>query len=158
MSTLDEIIKEKQRVSEALARVDAQHDKLTSQLSELEATERVLALQQRHAAKKGGRSQNPDHGNAGECFSGTTRAPAHYNRKTCRRQADLAEPQRSGPCPGNRQNAAGNHRCMEGRASEPCRRSDCPAQARWPHRRARREALRHTVDGDRATRCGLKPG
>jgi hypothetical protein len=43
MSTLDEIIKEKQRVSEALARVDAQRDKLTSQLSELEATERVLA-------------------------------------------------------------------------------------------------------------------
>src|SRR5437762_10231764 len=43
MSTLDEIIKEKQRVSEALARIDAQREKLTSQLSELEATERVLA-------------------------------------------------------------------------------------------------------------------
>jgi len=42
MSTLDEIIKEKQRVSEALAHVDAQRDKLTSQLGELEATERVL--------------------------------------------------------------------------------------------------------------------
>jgi hypothetical protein len=40
---LDEITKEKQRVSEALARVDAQREKLTSQLSELEATERVLA-------------------------------------------------------------------------------------------------------------------
>jgi hypothetical protein len=43
MSTLDEITKEKQRVSEALARVDAQRDKLSSQLNELEATERVLA-------------------------------------------------------------------------------------------------------------------
>ena len=43
MSTLDEIIKEKQRVSEALARVDAQREKLTSQLSDLQATERVLA-------------------------------------------------------------------------------------------------------------------
>jgi hypothetical protein len=43
MSTLDEIIKEKQRVGEALARVDAQREKLTGQLSELEATERVLA-------------------------------------------------------------------------------------------------------------------
>jgi hypothetical protein len=92
------------------------------------------ALQQRHAAKKDGLSQNPDHGNAGECSSGTTRATAHYDRKTCRRQAEFAEPQRSGPCPGNRQNAAGVHRCMQGRASEPCRRSDCPAQARWPHR------------------------
>ena len=43
MSTLDEITKEKQRIGEALARVDAQRDKLTSQLSELETTERVLA-------------------------------------------------------------------------------------------------------------------
>ena len=43
MSTLDEITKEKQRVSEALARVDEQREKLTSQLGELDATERVLA-------------------------------------------------------------------------------------------------------------------
>jgi len=43
MSTLDEITKEKQRLGEALTRVDAQREKLTSQLSELEATERVLA-------------------------------------------------------------------------------------------------------------------
>ncbi len=43
MSTLDDITKEKQRVSEVLARVDAQRERLTSQLSELEATERVLA-------------------------------------------------------------------------------------------------------------------
>jgi hypothetical protein len=42
MSTLDEITKEKQRISEALARADAQREKLTSELSELEATERVL--------------------------------------------------------------------------------------------------------------------
>jgi hypothetical protein len=43
MSTLDEITKEKQRVSDALARVDAQREKLTGRLGELEATERVLA-------------------------------------------------------------------------------------------------------------------
>src|SRR6516165_7298772 len=43
MSTLDEITKEKGRIGEALARVDAQRERLTSQLSELEATERVLA-------------------------------------------------------------------------------------------------------------------
>src|SRR5215472_14830148 len=42
MATLDEITKEKQRVSEALARADAQREKLTYQLSELEAAERVL--------------------------------------------------------------------------------------------------------------------
>src|SRR5215510_11992741 len=43
MSTLDEITKEKQRISEALARVDAQRDKVATQLGELEATERVMA-------------------------------------------------------------------------------------------------------------------
>ena len=43
MSTLDEITQEKQRLGEALARVDAQREKLTGQLDELEATERVLA-------------------------------------------------------------------------------------------------------------------
>ena len=43
MATLDEISKEKQRVSEALARIDAQREKLVGQLSELEATERVGA-------------------------------------------------------------------------------------------------------------------
>src|ERR1700747_533233 len=43
MSTLDEITKEKQRVGEALSRVDAQRDKLAGQLGELEAAERVLA-------------------------------------------------------------------------------------------------------------------
>jgi hypothetical protein len=43
MSTLDEITKEKQRIGEALARIDAQREKLTGQLGKLEAAERVLA-------------------------------------------------------------------------------------------------------------------
>jgi hypothetical protein len=43
MAALDEITKEKQRVSEALSRVDAQREKLAGELAELEATERVLA-------------------------------------------------------------------------------------------------------------------
>jgi len=37
MSTLDEITQEKQRVSEALVRIDAQRQKLAGQLGELEA-------------------------------------------------------------------------------------------------------------------------
>jgi len=43
MSTRDEIAREKQRVSEALARIDAQREKLAGQLAELETTERVLS-------------------------------------------------------------------------------------------------------------------
>ena len=43
MATLDEIIKEKERLGEAVARIDAQREKLVHQLSELDAAERVLA-------------------------------------------------------------------------------------------------------------------
>ena len=43
MSTLDEITKEKQRIVEALARAEAQREKLTGQLGELEAAERVVS-------------------------------------------------------------------------------------------------------------------
>jgi hypothetical protein len=43
MSLLDEITTEKQRVGEALARVDTQREKLAGQLGELETAERVLA-------------------------------------------------------------------------------------------------------------------
>jgi hypothetical protein len=43
MAILDEITKEKERVGEALARVDAQRENVARQLSELETAERVLA-------------------------------------------------------------------------------------------------------------------
>jgi hypothetical protein len=42
MATLDEIGQEKQKVSERLARLDAEREKLGAQLSELEVAERVL--------------------------------------------------------------------------------------------------------------------
>jgi hypothetical protein len=42
MATLDEIGQEKQRISERLARLDAERTKLGDQLSELEIAERVL--------------------------------------------------------------------------------------------------------------------
>jgi hypothetical protein len=43
MATLDEIGQEKQRVSERLARIEAERTKLADQLNELEIAERVLA-------------------------------------------------------------------------------------------------------------------
>jgi hypothetical protein len=60
MSTLDEITKEKQRLGAALARVDAQRQKLTGQLGELEATERVIARYSKGtAAKKTASAKTP---------------------------------------------------------------------------------------------------
>src|SRR5689334_179562 len=52
MATLDEITKEKERIGEALARVDAQREKVVRQLSELEAAERVLARYSEGAQSK----------------------------------------------------------------------------------------------------------
>ena len=77
MSTLDEITKEKQRIAEALARVDAQREKLTGQLGELEAAERVLARYSKGTpARKTASAKTPDHGDeGGGCTA--TKAPAH---------------------------------------------------------------------------------
>ena len=52
MSALDEITKEKQRLGDALARIDAQREQLVSQIRELEATERVLARYSKGAQTK----------------------------------------------------------------------------------------------------------
>src|SRR6516225_659135 len=46
---------------------------------------------------------------------------------------------------------------MQGCSPKPRRRRPCPTQKSWPHRRARRETLRHTVGRDGATRRGLIP-
>ena len=103
MATLDEISKEKQRVSEALARVDGQREELANQLRRTGGDRACAgALQQRPAGKKDGLSQDADRGNKGGCSSAIRRAPAHYGRETSWRQAQLTEPQRSGPCPGKR--------------------------------------------------------
>ena len=60
MSTLDEITKEKQRIAEALAHVNAQREKLSGQLGELEAAERVLARYSKDApARKTAAANRP---------------------------------------------------------------------------------------------------
>src|SRR6202022_3175407 len=121
MSTLDEITQEKQRVSEALARIDAQREKLAGQLAELEATERVLARYSTGTKRTVSAKSPPS----------PTKAVAPAQRQRGRR--------RSGACLGNRQNAAGNRLRLQGGSPDPCRRGLLPAQAGWPHRRARRK-------------------
>jgi hypothetical protein len=155
MSTLDEITKEKQRVSEALARVGAQRENLASQFAELEATERVLARYSKGsgARKMASAKARPTATNAA---SATRRAYAQCHHETSWWQPKLAEPQRPGPRPGNRQDAARNRRCMRGGSPEPCRCRDCPAQAGRPYRRAGRKALRHAVDASGTERRGLR--
>ena len=58
MTALNEITKAKQRISAALARVDTQREKLVSQLSELEAAERVLARYSKSAPARRTASAN----------------------------------------------------------------------------------------------------
>src|ERR1700719_5408100 len=102
MATLDEISKEKQRVSEALARVDAQGQKLGGQLGELEATERVLARYSKGPRARNMASARTPIAATKVAAPARSGARAHYARETSWRQAQLTEPQRSGPCPGKR--------------------------------------------------------
>src|SRR5712671_2687176 len=82
MSTLDEITQEKQRVSEALARIDAQREKLAGQLGELEATERVLARYST-GTKRTVSAKSP---------ASPTKAVAPAQRQRGRRPATTAKP------------------------------------------------------------------
>ena len=75
MAILDEITKEKQRVSEALLRVDAQREKLAAELAELEATERVLA---RYSSGSGARKTASARG---ATTAATTVAPTRAGRR-----------------------------------------------------------------------------
>jgi hypothetical protein len=156
MSTLDDITKEKQRRGARARRCSARE---AHQSAQRIGGDRACAraLQQRHAGKKDGLNQNAHHSNTGRRSNATTRAPSHHDRKTNRRRTHVAEPRRSDSCPRNRQDPAGNRGGMHGRSREPCRHCDCPTQAGWPHPRARREALRHALERNGATRVGLTP-
>ena len=153
MSTLEEIAKEKQRIGEALARVDAQREKLTGQLGELEAAERVLA---RYG--KG----TPARKTAKTPTTATKAAAAPRPRLPRTRAEEPAGGKRTSSTLSEQVLALANGKtqqeiaaCMQGSSPEPCRRRHCAVQAGWPHRRARREALRHVGDGERrnASRC-----
>jgi hypothetical protein len=138
MSTLDEITKEKQRVGKALARVDAQREKLIGQLGELEAAERVLARygEGTAPAQSRRRSRTATTKTAGGQRNSLTLSDQVLVLATGKTQKEIAA-----ACKGAR--------------PEPCRLRDCPAQAGWPPRRARREALRRTIDRPGAARRGL---
>src|SRR5437762_12205149 len=143
MSILDEITKEKQRVSEALGRVDAQRERLTSQLSELEATERVLARYSKgtQARKTAPATATRDAPAPGRGRRTTTARPAGGKRGS----SSLSDQVLALATGKTQQEIAAA--CKRG-SPEPCRRRDCPAQADWPHRGARPEALRHAIDGN----------
>ena len=99
-------------MSEALARVDAQRERLAGQLNELEATERVLARYSKGGSEqKDEFGQGVQHGKRGRCSS-VPRSTAQGGGKAECWPGRLAEPRRSDPCPGKRQNAAGNRRGM----------------------------------------------
>lgn len=104
MSTLDAITKENQRVSEALARIDAQRERQVSKLRELESTERVLTRYIKcPQGRKTSSVKNANQGNDRARSSAATRAPAHHDRNTGWRQARLVKSERSGSSSGNRQ-------------------------------------------------------
>ena len=96
MATLDEITKEKQQVSEALARVDAQRERLIGQLGELEAAERVLA---RYSKGAGPRRRSSAKAPAAPTKT-TAAAPSHARTPT--KAARPAGGRRAAPSLGDR--------------------------------------------------------
>src|SRR6202030_1508955 len=82
MLTLDEITQEKQRVSEALARIDAQREKLAGLLGELEATERVMERYSTGTKRTGSAKSPPSR----------SKAVARAQRHGGRRPATTAKP------------------------------------------------------------------
>jgi hypothetical protein len=87
MSIVDDILKEKQRVGEALARIDAQREKLASELAELAATERVLA---RYG--KDTRAKKNVFGDQSGCSSATTGSLALAHGKIRWQDAHCTDP------------------------------------------------------------------
>ena len=158
MSTLDEITKEKQRLGEALARVDAQREKLASQLSELEASERVLARY-----SKGRQARKAASANTPAVAAGAV-APA---RQHGRRRATTAKPaggKRTSPTLGDQVLALANGKTQQ-EITAACKgaRANHVGMALARHKRAGRIEERDgklyatAVDGDGATRRGLTP-
>src|SRR5215813_9171908 len=92
MSTLDEINKEKQRISEALVRVDAQREKLSGQLTELEAAERVLGRYSKGTrARRNRLAQDAGQGNGRGRSSTIGSAQPHHNHEISSRRPRLAK-------------------------------------------------------------------
>jgi len=138
MSTLDEITTEKQRVSEALARVDAQREKLSGQLGELEATERVLARYSKGTpANRTASAKVP---------TTATKAVAQARPRARARTATATKPagrKRTSSTLGDQVLALATGKTQQeiaaacqGGTPEPCWRRHRPAQAGWPHRGA----------------------
>jgi hypothetical protein len=87
MSTLDEITKAKQQITEALARVEAQREKLAGQLEELEAAEGVMAryskgTQTRRAAPAKTMTAATKSAGLGRSRTATTRAAGGKTRSS----------------------------------------------------------------------------
>ena len=155
MSTLDEITKEKQRVSEALARVDGQRERLSSQLSELEATERVLARYAKGSARgKLASVQAPT-------AATTAAAPARSSRRQRSAAARSRGRKRASPSLTDQVLALANGKTQREIAAA-CVKALAQTMSAPPlrrqHRGARRQALRHTANGDGATHGGLTLG
>ena len=107
MSTLDEITKEKQRVSEALARVDEQREKFTGQLAELEATERVLARYSKGTpARKTASAKTPT-------TATKAAAPARSSRRLRTTAAKPASGKRTAPTLGEQVLALANGKTQQ---------------------------------------------
>src|SRR6266852_671669 len=110
---LDQISAEKTKISERLARLDADRAKIATQLIDLETAERVLTRVSKTPPARRPRLASAAQANAAKS--------SHRQVGGTRTQCTKPGLGRACSCPGHRQNPTGTLRGMSQRSPEPCR-------------------------------------
>ena len=152
---LDQINVEKTKVSERLARLDADRAKIATQLTDLETAERVLTRVSKTPPARRSTSTTAMEARASTATRGRGRPPKAAANKSAERKPRRAEPRRACSCPGHRQNPTGTLRSMSQRSPEPCRHGGTAPYPRGTDPGARRQTLCDTDRKGAGTRDSL---
>jgi hypothetical protein len=117
---LDQISAEKTKISERLARLDADRAQIATQLIDLETAERVMARVSKTPRAKRSTSAAAAEAKASTASRGRGRPPKDNHAQVSETQTRRTEPRRARPGPGYRQNPTGTLRSVPQRSSEPC--------------------------------------
>ena len=147
-TTVDQITAEKMKISERLARLDADREKIATQLADLETAERVLTRVSKAPTWSattigfGCRSKGRDYGR--EAAAGRQGQP-QSSGETQRPEPRLG---RACSCHGHRQNPTRTLRGVPQRSPEPCRHRGAAPSPRGADPGARRETVCDTLIPD----------
>ena len=151
---LGQISAEKTKISERLARLNADRETIATQLTDLEATERVLTRVGTTSPARRTRSASAREAKTSDAERGGQRQPRAAASKSAGRQAGArtASLGERVLCPRDRQNPKRTIRGMPRRSPEPCRDGGTAPSPRGADPGARRQTL-CDIDGSVAGNC-----